>query len=109
MERQNGQILSVEITDKGSLWLSAELVEMYFPFNLLFAIVRGKELWLLPAHGPGAGGLILKQRNAKGDRSVLIWEVLPENTLPGTRNAFWDERQSALRVGLELIREDLER
>ncbi len=91
--------MTVELTDTGYLHLPAELAEQYFPFDLLFAMVRGKELWLLPARGPGGGGLLLKRRNARGDRSVLIREIVPDAP-PASMTAFWDERQSALRVAL---------
>jgi len=91
--------MTVKLTDTGYLQLPADLAERYFPFDLLFAVVRGKELWLLPARGPGGGGLLLKRRNARGDRSVLVREMIPE-TPPGSLVAFWDERQSALRVAL---------
>ena len=65
---------------------------------------RGRELWLFPTRGAGGGGLILKQRNLAGDRSVLIWEHLPEGTPPGPLAAFWDETNGALRVALPAIR-----
>lgn len=92
--------MHVELTQQGSLHIEAAIAQTYFPHNGLVALLRGPELWLLPIRGPAAGGLLLKQRNARGDRSVLIWEVLPPNTAPGTRSAFWDERNGALRVAL---------
>ena len=52
----------------------------------------------MPLIGPEGGGLLLKQRNARGDRSTLIWEALPENPPVGERPAVWDERSGALRV-----------
>lgn len=92
--------LQIELTASGYLHLSAELAGAYFPNDLLLALVRGPELWLLPTRGPEAGGLLLKQRNARGDRSVVIWEVLPPDTSPGPRPAFWDEQRGALRAAL---------
>ncbi|WP_456428056.1 hydrogenase maturation protease [Rhodocaloribacter sp.] len=92
--------MTVELTDTGYLHLPVDLAERYFPFDLLFAMVRGRELWLLPARGSGGGGLLLKRRNARGDRSVLVWEMLPDGVPPGPLPAVWDERQSALRVAL---------
>jgi hypothetical protein len=94
-------MLSVELTEKGYLHLSADLAQRYFPNDALVAMVRDGELWLLPTRGPAAGGLMLKQRNRQGDRSVLIWEVLPPGTSPGWRMAHWDEERGMLRVMLE--------
>lgn len=91
----------IEITAQGYLHLDAALATTYFPTNLLVALVRPPELWLLPTRGPEAGGLLLKQRNARGDRSVVIWEVLPPQTKPGVRPAFWDEQRGALRALLQ--------
>ncbi len=92
--------LQVELTSRGYLHLPADLAGRYFPHDVLVALARGPELWLLPTRGAAAGGLLLKQRNLHGDRSVLIWELLPAGTPPGPRPAFWDERSGALRVAL---------
>lgn len=95
----------VKLTTKGYLHLPAALARQYFPSDLLMAFSRGAEVWLLPLRGPGAGGLVLKQRNRAGDRSVLVAELLPPGTSPGPRQSFWDERAGALRVVL-IARED---
>jgi hypothetical protein len=91
----------LQLTEKGYLHLPAELARRYFPSDTLVPLVRGSELLLLPTRGAAAGGLLLKQRNAAGDRSVLIWEVLPLNIPPGTFKAVWDEGSGALRIALE--------
>jgi hypothetical protein len=92
--------LEVNLTPQGSLHLAADVARAYFPDDALVALVRGPELWLLPTRGAAAGGLLLKQRNARGDRSVLIWEVLPPF---GSYPAFWDARSGALRVALGTV------
>ncbi|MBX0329188.1 hydrogenase maturation protease [Oscillochloris sp. ZM17-4] len=92
--------MDVELTDKGYLHLPADLARQRFPSDTLVALVRGPELWLLPTRGAAAGGLLLKQRNSAGDRSVLIWELLPPGTAPGPRPAFWDAGTGALRVAI---------
>lgn len=89
---------TVEITEDGNLRMTAEVAEEYFPADSLVAVLHGPELWLMPLIGPEGGGLLLKQRNARGDRSTLIWEALPENPPVGERPAVWDERSGALRV-----------
>jgi hypothetical protein len=106
MQRVVGMSLmphAVVITEHGYLQIPAELAGRYFPNDVLVALVRDAELWLLPTRGAMAGGLLLKQRNRQGDRSVLIWEVLPANTPGGLRNAFWDVQNGALRVVLETV------
>lgn len=94
--------VSVEFTPDGSLRLGAELAAAYFPYDALVAVPRGDELWLLPLVGPESGGLLLKQRNARGDRSTLIWEPLQAfDPQPiGARLAVWDDSSGALRVSL---------
>lgn len=92
--------LSVELTAQGSLYLSADLAETYFPHDALIALPKERELWLMPMRGEGGGGLLLKRKNAKGDRAVIVWEALPEDAPSGRLDAFWDDRCGALRVAL---------
>ncbi|MEZ5215039.1 MAG: hypothetical protein R2705_13885 [Ilumatobacteraceae bacterium] len=93
--------VAVEFTGEGSMRLTAEVAQAYFPSDALVAVPRGDELWLMPLVGPEGGGLLLKQRNPRGDRSVLIWEALPPESPPvGTRTAIWDAANGALRVSL---------
>lgn len=97
---------ALELTDQGYLHLPADLARRYFPNDLLVALVRDAELWLLPTRGPSAGGLLLKQRNRAGERSVLIWEFLPMGVLPGSYVARWDVDHGALRVKLGIENEE---
>lgn len=92
--------VTVEFTVDGSLRLTAEVAREFFPSDALVAVPRGEELWLMPLVGPEGGGLLLKQRNLRGDRSTLIWEVLPDNPPVGERSAIWDPASAALRVRL---------
>jgi hydrogenase maturation protease len=92
---------TVEFTPEGSLRLSAEVAARYFPADALVAVSRGSELWLMPLVSTEGGGLLLKQRNIRGDRSTLIWESLPPGSSPvGERPAIWDDARGALRVDL---------
>ncbi|WP_448541569.1 hydrogenase maturation protease [Roseiflexus sp.] len=93
-------MLFVELTEKGYLHLPADLAQRYFPNDALVALVRADELWLLPTRGPAAGGLLLKQRNRQGDRSVLIWEVLSPDIRPGRLAARWDDERGMLRIAI---------
>lgn len=92
--------VEVRLTEHGYLHFPADLAERLFPSDLAAPVLRGRELWLYPTRGAGGGGLILKQRNPAGDRSVLIWEQLPEGTPAGSLAAFWDADQGALRLAL---------
>lgn len=92
---------SVEFTARGYVLLSAELAGCLFPQDSLVALLRDGELWLLPTRGPAGGGLLLKQRNPAGDRSVLIHEIVP-NAPVGSHPAVWDDANGALRIHLEL-------
>lgn len=92
--------VTVEFTADGSLRLSAEVAREFFPSDALVAVPRGDELWLMPLVGPEGGGLLLKQRTPRGDRSTLIWEALPDSPPVGERPAIWDPMSAALRVSL---------
>ncbi|MEO1366544.1 MAG: hydrogenase maturation protease [Acidobacteriota bacterium] len=95
-----GRRVELLLTEHGYLHFPADLAERLFPSDLAAPVLRGRELWLYPTRGAGGGGLILKQRNPAGDRSVLIWEQLPEGTPAGSLAAFWDADQGALRLAL---------
>ncbi len=90
----------VVFTADGYLRMTADVAAAFFPSDALVAVPRGAELWLMPLVGPEGGGLLLKQRNARGDRSTLIWEALPDDPPTGERPAVWDEQNGALRVAL---------
>jgi hypothetical protein len=94
--------IEVEFTAEGYLHIPGEIAGTYFPSDGLVALIRGPEMWLLPTHNSASGGLLLKQRNTRGDKTVLIWEVLRAHAMQGSRVAFWDDRQGALRVALEV-------
>jgi hydrogenase maturation protease len=92
----------VELTDDGYLRLDADVAAAYFPNDALVAVPNGHELWLVPLVGPQGGGLLLKQRNRRGDRSTLVWEALPTHRPVGRREAVWDATNGALRVDVSM-------
>ncbi|HWB98913.1 MAG TPA: hypothetical protein VG672_19525, partial [Bryobacteraceae bacterium] len=94
--------VEVEYTSQGYLLLPAVVACEYFPQDVLVLMVKGDEVWMLPTRGAAAGGLLLKQRNAAGDRSLLAAPYLPGETRPGRWLAFWDERSGALRVAFRM-------
>lgn len=102
LEELGQKLGSCEVTfmPEGVLRMEKDLAERYFPHDLLVPLLREGQLWLLPTNGPQAGGLILKQRNTAGQRSVLLREFFAEDPAPGRRPAYWDEERGALRVAL---------
>ncbi|MEK7725054.1 MAG: hydrogenase maturation protease [Acidobacteriota bacterium] len=90
----------LEITEQGYLIFPQVVANQYFPEDVCVAIWREPELWILPIHSSNAGGFLLKQRNAIGDRSVLIHEILPQNWQHGIHLAIWDIENVALRIAL---------
>ncbi len=89
---------TVEFTADGYLRLDAQLAAARFPSDAVAAVLRDGAFWLIPLRGPRSGGLLLKQRNPAGDRSVLVSELLRETLLSGVFRAFWDDEHSALRI-----------
>lgn len=90
----------LEINDQGYLLLPRETASEFFPEDACLALWQTPELWIYPVRGANAGGLLIKQRNAHGDRSVLVHEALPLNFRRGEFEAFWDEDQQAMRMAL---------
>ena len=92
----------VAFTKRGYLIIGAELARTYFPTDAVIALQRGRELWVLPVSIRAAGGLLLKVRNTAGDRSVLVWHVMPDEAgFDGSRPARWDPENAALRIELD--------
>ena len=94
--------IEVEYNSLGYLLLPHEVARQHFPNDSLVLMIKGDEVWMLPTRGAAAGGLLLKQRNPSGDRSVLAAPYLPTGTAPGRWIGFWDERSGALRVAFRL-------
>jgi hypothetical protein len=93
--------IDVEITPNGYLRLSRDVASRYFPNDVLLALCRDQTLLLLPTRGPAAGGMILKQRNPQGERSVLVNEVFAFRVQSGSYQAIWDENIGGLRVPIQ--------
>lgn len=92
--------VDVEFSDAGYLSLGARTAHTYFSSDAAVAVARAGELWLMPLHSAASGGLVLKQRNAAGDRSVLVREILADQIPIGVRSGRWDAEQGALRIRL---------
>ncbi|HEY9682980.1 MAG TPA: hypothetical protein V6C86_15495 [Oculatellaceae cyanobacterium] len=89
--------MQIEITDRAYLIIPAEMSTKYFPSDNLVALPRDGELWLMPVSNKASGGLLMKRRNLKGDRSVLLVEILEEGS-SGFYEAQWDQAHGAMRV-----------
>ena len=62
---------------KGSLYLSSELCQLYLPdISAIALLIRNNQVFLLPLHSTTAGGILLKMRNAHGDRVAHALEFL---------------------------------
>jgi hydrogenase maturation protease len=96
----------VEITEAGYLHLPARLAAERFPADVCVARFDGDDLVLMPLASSANGGLVLKQRNAAGDRSLLISEVFAFSPDTGSFGVAWDEANGALRVLMGQPRED---
>ncbi|WP_420714687.1 hydrogenase maturation protease [Mycobacterium sp. Aquia_213] len=96
---------TVEFTADGYLRLDATLAASRFPSDAVVAVLRDGDLWLIPLRGPRSGGLLLKQRNPAGDRSLLIREVIADRAISGVAGAFWDDATKSLRIPLQGRRE----
>ena len=94
----------VEITSDGHLRFDRDVARRFFPEDVLVPLWRDDAFLLLPVRGSAAGGLILKQRNPRGDRSVLIAEatrLVPPpgwSAVPGRFVAVWDADVGGLRL-----------
>jgi len=97
----------VELTATGSLIIPADVAQTYMEGSeSAMAATRGDALCVMPIRAHTVGGLIVKQRNARGDRSILVVEQLPRcDGVPawtaGERAFRWDEEEKALRIPLQ--------
>jgi len=75
---------SPEITvGRGNLYLSREICDTYFPrVTAVALLVRDAEVMIVPLMPASAGGLLLKQRNARGDRVIHAQEFFRSRNLP---------------------------
>ena len=61
----------------GSIYLARDLYDAYLSGVCAIAtVLRDGRVYLMPLRGPAAGGLLVKVRNARGDRVVHADEFL---------------------------------
>ncbi len=91
-----------ELTADGYLRLPNALATSLFPDDVCLARKVGDDLMLYPVAGVGHGGLVLTQRNAAGDRSLLVHEVMGFNHPHGWFALEWDRAKHRARVRLRI-------
>ena len=100
---------TVTLTTDGYLHLDHDVARRWFPADVLVARLvaggppdeRSDVLELIPLHGITHGGLVLRQRNPSGDRTVLIHEVLGFADRAGTYALSWDDAAGLARIVLD--------
>jgi hydrogenase maturation protease len=91
---------------KGNFYLSRELCDAWLSGVASVALLmQGEDVMIVPLIRDSAGGLLLKQRNARGDRVIHAQEFfrhcnLPEDAEPRTLRAHWSCDRAALVVRL---------
>lgn len=89
---------------RGNFYLPREICEAYLPDAASVALVlRDGEVMIVPLTREAAGGLLLKQRNARGDRVIHAQEFfrnknLPEEFEARTMPVYWRSDSAALVV-----------
>jgi hydrogenase maturation protease len=91
---------SVVVTDDGYLHLDAAIADRYFPAGVVGALADQGRVLLVPIRSEANGGHLLKRRNNRGDRSLLLREIVEADPRPGRRGVHWDMQRGALVVEL---------
>lgn len=94
--------------ETGNLYLDAETCARCFPgIQTIGMVVRDDQLWILPVHSPVSGGMLLKVRNARGDRVIHATEFLAGHGLmsdgSGACKAEWDASDQVLKVDIHAL------
>tara|TARA_R110002094_G_scaffold108060_1_gene106106 strand:+ start:93 stop:407 length:315 start_codon:yes stop_codon:yes gene_type:complete len=87
----------------GNIYLTSEVYETYFKdIQSVVLISRDEKLFILPINQAGGSGLLLKIRNAKGDRIIHTQEQLREFDINETVEypipIRWDSQYSGLHL-----------
>lgn len=91
------------VIDKGNIYINAALYEKYFRGLDSVAILRREmDIILMPLHHDGGGGLLLKIKNARGDRVIHAREFLAsleiDESLEIASPVCWDTDLAGLRL-----------
>lgn len=95
---------------RGNFYLTREICDTYLAGAASVALLtRADQVLIVPLMQQSAGGLLLKQRNARGDRVIHAQEFfrnagLPEEFEPRTIPVHWSPDSAALVItGLKAI------
>ena len=92
----------------GNIYIDASISERYFP-NLQHVVLlkRDTQILILPVHHEGGAGLLLKIRNAQGDRVIHAQEFFREhgidNGLDRLIPVSWDDTMAGLVIDMSYI------
>ena len=92
----------------GNLYLDFPIYQTYFKsIDHVMLVSKPPLVLLMPIRHAGAGGLLLKVRNARGDRVVNVIEFLQSCDLDVSFSkmlpVIWNEDYAALTFNLDLI------
>ncbi len=94
--------VTVEFTPEGHLRLPAAFARAHFPEDRLAALrTPDGAIVVMPVGAAASGGLMLKQRNVAGDRSVLLREALADDYPVGWVDAAWSRKRRRLTITVE--------
>ena len=94
------------VVHRGSIYVPAGICGKYFHGVEAVALLsRGNDIVLMPLHGEGGGGLLLKVKNARGDRVIHAREFLSSLDIRediAFDAAFrWDSELTGLRMTID--------
>ncbi|MCA9261642.1 MAG: hypothetical protein KDA61_20635 [Planctomycetales bacterium] len=93
--------LTLQLTESGYLRISRDEAESAFPSGTAVAVLRDRQLTLLPTRGDGTGGLIWKYRNSRGDRSLFVGDLFGAAVPAGRYQGRWDAVVGGFHVSLQ--------
>lgn len=90
---------------KGSIYLSASVVETYFQdIGAVIILIEEGDVLVLPVHQMAAGGCLLKIKNLAGDRVAMAPDVFHANGLgdfsAAGLEATWSRERGALKISI---------
>ncbi len=91
----------IELKEDGYMIIPNDIAEKYFSTSMTAIVIpKGMQFTIIPLSNDKQGGLLLKKINSKGDRALLIWEMLPPGIKYGKKKAIWSEEEGGLVVSL---------
>ncbi len=96
---------------RGNIYLALEICDAYFPNMQSVALIRREDrILIVPLMQESGGGLLLKIRNARGDRVIHAQEFfrahgLDEDVRARTVPVLWSSESAALTVSYFPIRD----